>query len=133
MLKLWLEDDKRDEAQYGSRPPRHRQIIFINSVAALACAPGYTAYNRMYYDVLKVEGHVLTCIQATKAAVRSLADTLRLEALRLSSPVSKYTVHCAWDDWTIAKTGVGDLGYDFGDLYAYCCLAGGEEAVGCVV
>ena len=34
--------------------------------------------------------------KASKCAVRGLADTLRMEALRLSGPVSKYTVHCAF-------------------------------------
>lgn len=33
---------------------------------------------------------------ATKAAQRSLAETLRLEASRYSSPVSKYSIHIAF-------------------------------------
>ncbi|KAK6196626.1 hypothetical protein LQW54_011366 [Pestalotiopsis sp. IQ-011] len=33
---------------------------------------------------------------AAKAAVRALADTLRMEFLRYSNPASTYTVHCAF-------------------------------------
>lgn len=35
-------------------------------------------------------------MKASKCAVRGLADTLRMEALRLSGPASKYTIHCAF-------------------------------------
>ena len=34
--------------------------------------------------------------KASKCAVRALADTLRMEALRLSGPVSTYTIRCAF-------------------------------------
>lgn len=35
-------------------------------------------------------------MKASKCAVRGLADTLRMEALRLSGPASTYTIHCAF-------------------------------------
>jgi 3-dehydrosphinganine reductase len=35
-------------------------------------------------------------VLATKAALRSLADTLRMEVLRLSNAHSEYSVHCAF-------------------------------------
>ena len=35
-------------------------------------------------------------VKASKCAVRGLADTLRMEALRLSGPASTYTIHCAF-------------------------------------
>jgi 3-dehydrosphinganine reductase len=78
LLKMWVEDDKRVQSARTSSPTRLRQIVFINSAAALLPLPGYAAYS------------------PTKAAVRSLADTLRMEALRLSNPASTYTIHCAF-------------------------------------
>ncbi|CAG8955554.1 hypothetical protein HYFRA_00009508 [Hymenoscyphus fraxineus] len=74
MLRAWIEDDKTAERE----TPRLRQIVFINSAAAFLGLPGYTAYT------------------PSKCAVRALADTLRMEALRYSSQVSTYTIHCAF-------------------------------------
>ncbi|KAF2679794.1 short chain dehydrogenase [Lentithecium fluviatile CBS 122367] len=71
MLKRWTEDDKN--AEVPARP-RERKIIFMNSASALAPTPGYAAYS------------------PAKAAQRSLADLLRLEAMRYSGPVSEYKV-----------------------------------------
>lgn len=39
---------------------------------------------------------MLTLPIASKCALRGLADTLRMEALRLSGPASRYTIHCAF-------------------------------------
>ncbi|CAF9925818.1 MAG: hypothetical protein ALECFALPRED_003225 [Alectoria fallacina] len=74
MLKIWTEDDKNAERL----SPRLRQIAFINSAAAFLGLPGYAAYT------------------SSKCAVRGLTDTLRMEALRLSSPATTYTIHCAF-------------------------------------
>ncbi|PVH90412.1 hypothetical protein DM02DRAFT_678626 [Periconia macrospinosa] len=72
MLKRWTEDDKNAEVPARLR---ERKIIFINSASALAPTPGYAAYS-----------------QPAKAAQRSLADLLRLEAMRYSGPISEYKV-----------------------------------------
>jgi len=74
MLKIWTQDDRKTEA----RSPRLRRIVFINSAAAFLGLPGYVAYT------------------SSKCAVRALADTLRMEALRYSGPASVYTIHCAF-------------------------------------
>jgi len=74
MLKIWTEDDGKAE----TASPRLRQIVFINSAAAFIGLPGYIAYT------------------PSKCAVRALADTLRMEALRYSGPASTYTIHCAF-------------------------------------
>ncbi|KAJ4356510.1 uncharacterized protein N0V89_004544 [Didymosphaeria variabile] len=80
LLKIWINDDKNKESvpKSPNEPARHRQIIFINSAAAFAAVPGYIAYN------------------PARAALRALADTLRMEIMRYSSTKSTYTVHCAF-------------------------------------
>lgn len=75
VLKLWTQDDEDAKA---STMPRLRKIIFVNSSASLVPVPGYLAYS------------------AGKAAQRALADTLRLEAMRYSGPVSEYQVQCVF-------------------------------------
>ncbi|KAF2257979.1 hypothetical protein CC78DRAFT_622186 [Lojkania enalia] len=75
MFKIWTEDDQN--AQSASAP-KLRQIVFINSATALFPFPGYITYS------------------ASKCAVRAPVDALRMEALRLSGPMSKYTVHCTF-------------------------------------
>lgn len=50
LVKLWKQDDEEaaEEPNIGQTvQPRSRQIIFINSAAALAAIPGYDAYTRM--------------------------------------------------------------------------------------
>jgi 3-dehydrosphinganine reductase len=42
MLKMWTQDDKDAKVPPS---PRHRQIIFVNSSAALVPVPGYVAYS----------------------------------------------------------------------------------------
>ncbi|KAJ8109600.1 hypothetical protein ONZ43_g6088 [Nemania bipapillata] len=85
MLDIWIEDDRKEAISFtGSFPngkaekEKLRQIIFISSAAAFVCLPGSVAYS------------------PAKCAVRALADTLRLEALRYSNPWSRYTIHCAF-------------------------------------
>ena len=91
MLKLWTEDDKKAEV----KSHRLRQIAFINSAAAFLGLPGYAAYT-CELGRLQQGGRWLTSPKASKCAVRGLADTLRMEALRLSSQASTYTIHCAF-------------------------------------
>lgn len=94
ILKMWTEDDKKAKTS----KPRLRQIAFLNSAAAFLGMPGYAAYTcnsgatRRKHQV----GQLLTSPKASKCAVRGLADTLRMEALRLSGPISTYTIHCAF-------------------------------------
>ena len=44
--------------------------------------------------------------KATKCAVRALADTLRMEVLRLSGPQSSYTIHCAFPSNFIGESSI---------------------------
>lgn len=94
MLKIWTEDDKNAEVL----SPRLRQIAFINSAAAFLGLPGYAAYTGELGAAKRMHraGRSLTVPKASKCAVRGLADTLRMEALRLSSPATTYTIHCAF-------------------------------------
>ena len=53
LVKIWREDDKKaaEEIKNGltvQLQPTLRQIVFINSAAALAGIPGYDAYTRMF-------------------------------------------------------------------------------------
>ena len=50
----------------------------------------------------------LTSIKASKCAVRGLADTLRMEAIRLSNATSRYTVHCAFPSNFISPAFVAE-------------------------
>ena len=92
ILKIWTEDAAKSE------PPKLRQIVFINSAAAFLGMPGYVAYTGRLGATRRKhrESPLLISPQASKCAVRGLADTLRMEALRLSGPATKYTVHCAF-------------------------------------
>ena len=94
MIKIWTEDDKKAEVSC----PRLRQIAFINSAAAFLGLPGYAAYTCELGITKRIPrtNQSLTLVKALKCAVRGLADTLRMEALRLSSPVTTYTLHCAF-------------------------------------
>ncbi|KAF1961794.1 short chain dehydrogenase [Byssothecium circinans] len=80
LLKLWIDDDKScgSASSPARKPLRHRQIIFINSAAAFAPIPGYIAYN------------------PARAALRALADTLRIEIMRYLSATSTYAIYCAF-------------------------------------
>ena len=108
ILKMWTEDDTQT-AQTSSA--KLRQIVFINSAAAFLGMPGYVAYTCKFFfgrtskeDCSKPKKgfdrqNMLTFQptgKASKCAVRGLADTLRMEALRLSGPASTYTIHCAF-------------------------------------
>ncbi|KAF2770098.1 NAD(P)-binding protein [Teratosphaeria nubilosa] len=75
VMDIWLSEDAT-----SSKPAyqRHRQLIFINSAAAFLGLPGSGAYT------------------TSKAAVRALADTLRLEVLRHDTADSHYSIHCAF-------------------------------------
>ncbi|KAF2877770.1 putative short chain dehydrogenase/ reductase [Massariosphaeria phaeospora] len=83
-LRLWVQDDrdaKANELEKKSEKDvvvaaKERKIVFVNSSAALVPMPGYGAYS------------------AAKAAQRALADTLRTECLRYTSPLSTYTTQC---------------------------------------
>ncbi|VUC30985.1 unnamed protein product [Clonostachys rosea] len=76
-LDIWIEEDKRNK--WKASPRTHvRRIIIISSAAAFLGLPGSIAYT------------------PAKAAVRALADTLRFEMLRYSSPASKYSVHISF-------------------------------------
>ncbi|KAI5868186.1 putative short chain dehydrogenase/ reductase [Durotheca rogersii] len=77
LLDIWTEDDKKKGTD-GTTGPRLRQIIFVNSAAAFLGIPGSIAYT------------------PAKAAVRALADTLRMEVLRYNGPASSYSIHCAF-------------------------------------
>ncbi|KAL9119243.1 MAG: hypothetical protein Q9187_004203 [Circinaria calcarea] len=93
ILKIWTEDDQKTTTPSS----RLRQIVFINSAAAFVGIPGYVAYTCKLSARRKYQaGYPLTSHQASKCAVRGLADTLRMETLRLSSPASTYTIHCAF-------------------------------------
>ncbi|KAI1099371.1 putative short chain dehydrogenase/ reductase [Jackrogersella minutella] len=76
LIDIWTADDRKESSQ--DTQPRLRQIIFINSAAAFLGIPGSIAYT------------------PAKAAVRALADTLRMEVLRYNCPASTYTIHCAF-------------------------------------
>ncbi|KAI0440572.1 putative short chain dehydrogenase/ reductase [Xylaria telfairii] len=76
LVDTWTEDDKKNQKHTGK--PKLRQIIIVSSAAAFLGLPGSIAYT------------------PAKAAVRALADTLRMEFLRHSSATSTYTVHCAF-------------------------------------
>lgn len=91
VLQMWTQDDKDAKVPPS---PRLRQIIFVNSSAALVPVPGYVAYSgksKKYRMIC-----ALTPVEAAKSAQRALADTMRLEAMRYSGPVSTYTVHCVF-------------------------------------
>ena len=47
LLKIWVEDDKRN-TKLGTTQ-KLRQIIFINSGVVFIGMPGYTAYTRKPY------------------------------------------------------------------------------------
>ena len=94
MLKIWTEHDKN--TTYESH--KLRQIAFINSAAAFLGLPGYAAYTCELCATKRMHrvGRSLTSAKAAKCAVRGLADTLRMEALRLSNSGTTYTIHCAF-------------------------------------
>ncbi|KAF2020601.1 short chain dehydrogenase [Aaosphaeria arxii CBS 175.79] len=75
VLKIWRGVENKPELRGRTK---ERRIVFINSVGAFVGLPGYTAYT------------------PSKAAVRGLADTLRMEALYYSNPGTKYTIQCAF-------------------------------------
>jgi 3-dehydrosphinganine reductase len=75
LMDIWLAEDA---SSLKPSRPRHRQLIFINSAAAFLGLPGSIAYT------------------TSKAAVRALADTLRLEVLRHDTTESHYSIHCAF-------------------------------------
>ncbi|CAG9990393.1 unnamed protein product [Clonostachys byssicola] len=77
VLDIWIEDDKKHKWKANART-NVRRIVIISSAAAFLGLPGSIAYT------------------PAKAAVRALADTLRLEMLRYSSPASKYSVHISF-------------------------------------
>lgn len=54
----------------------------------------HTLVSRHKKEFLYDRGLILA--KAAKCAVRALADTLRMEVLRLSGPISNYTIHCAF-------------------------------------
>ncbi|ORY07382.1 hypothetical protein BCR34DRAFT_626446 [Clohesyomyces aquaticus] len=86
ILKIWSEDYKKMEQ------PKHqklRQIVFINSGLACIPVPGYGAYT-----------------VTSKSAIRGFADTLHIEALRLSNLASKCTSHCAFPSNFISEAFV---------------------------
>ncbi|KAA8617312.1 FabG Dehydrogenase with different specificities related to short-chain alcohol dehydrogenase [Pyrenophora tritici-repentis] len=76
-LDLWVQDDRNNECGQTSKPIP-RQIVIVSSAAAFVALPGSIAYT------------------PAKAAVRALADTLRLEMLRYSCAASAYSVHIAF-------------------------------------
>ncbi|CAH0054503.1 unnamed protein product [Clonostachys solani] len=76
-LDIWIEDDKKNKWKASPRT-NVRRIVIISSAAAFLGLPGSIAYT------------------PAKAAVRALADTLRLEMLRYSSPASRYSVHISF-------------------------------------
>ncbi|KAF2654561.1 short chain dehydrogenase [Lophiostoma macrostomum CBS 122681] len=84
MWKAWIDDDKNKDRKVGAR--QLRQVVFINSAGAFVGLPGYITYA------------------PSKCAVRALADTLRMEALRYSGASSTYTVHCAFPSNFITET-----------------------------
>ncbi|KAK2748479.1 putative secondary metabolism biosynthetic enzyme [Myotisia sp. PD_48] len=87
MLDIWIEEDEKKLSTPGSHP-KLRQIIFINSAAAFLGLPGSIAYTRTLTDP--------TYSKAAKAAVRALADTLRMEVMRYCCTQSTYSIHCAF-------------------------------------
>ena len=94
VLKIWTEDDHKTKTS----SPRLRQIVFINSAAAFLGIPDYAAYICESGAAIRKysAGLALTSPKVSKCAVRGLADTLRMEALRLSGSISTYTIHCAF-------------------------------------
>ncbi|KAI0193450.1 putative short chain dehydrogenase/ reductase [Astrocystis sublimbata] len=82
IMDIWTADDagKDSDVTVTTPPdaPKLRQIVFVSSAGAFLGIPGSIAYT------------------PAKVAVRALADTLRMEALRYSCPKSTYSIHCAF-------------------------------------
>lgn len=72
-IKAWLPDSLEKSGIIRTQEPRH--LIFTTSIVALITIPGYTQYS------------------PTKAAVKSLADTLALEVLLYESKYTPIKVH----------------------------------------
>ncbi|PYI12632.1 NAD(P)-binding protein [Aspergillus sclerotiicarbonarius CBS 121057] len=75
VMKVWKAE--LELAEEPSRVQQSRHIVFTASTAALVAVPGYAAYS------------------PSKAAIRSLADMLRLESL-MYSPAGSIQVHCSF-------------------------------------
>lgn len=73
LLKLWISTPSKEHERH--KPTRH--LVFTASTAALVSVPGYTAYS------------------PTKAALRSLADSLRQEVL-MYHRITDIKVHCSF-------------------------------------
>ncbi|KAF2651118.1 putative short chain dehydrogenase/ reductase [Lophiostoma macrostomum CBS 122681] len=99
VLKEWVEDDKRkremgmgmwkdgmEEEGGKGKEGKERKIVLVNSTASLVPAPGYGSYT------------------ASKLAQRGLAETLRLECTRYTTPLSTYTTQCIFAHNFISPT-----------------------------
>jgi 3-dehydrosphinganine reductase len=90
ILKIWERDDQKSK----STTQKLRQIVFINSGLVFIPIPGYGAYTGTL-NIVSTFWPRLNYL-ASKCAVRGLADTLRIEAHRLTCSASRYTIHCAF-------------------------------------
>ena len=72
-MKSWLPENAERHQSPQSLEPRH--LIFTTSIVALITIPGYAQYS------------------PTKAAIKSLADTLALEAILYESTYAPIKVH----------------------------------------
>ncbi|PWY76929.1 oxidoreductase,short chain dehydrogenase [Aspergillus eucalypticola CBS 122712] len=75
VMKIWATELKLGNEHTEVQQPRH--LVFTGSTAAIVAVPGYAAYS------------------PSKAAVRSLADSLRQESL-MYSPAGSIQVHCSF-------------------------------------
>lgn len=96
ILDLWVKGSS--EATVSGRHHRVRRIVFVSACAAFLSMPGSIAYTRKYLANVVGERSKATddIITAAKVAVRALADSLRMELLRYSSPSYTYSIHCAF-------------------------------------
>ncbi|KAI0190588.1 putative short chain dehydrogenase/ reductase [Astrocystis sublimbata] len=76
VIDQWLGGDSKVPTRDKSH--LNRRIVFVSSCAAFLSMPGSLAYT------------------PAKAAVRALADSLRMELLRYSSSSCTYSIHCAF-------------------------------------
>lgn len=124
LFDIWTRQDSSAAAAAAKDQPRRiRRVVFVSSAAAFVSLPGSVAYSRRLLSTLSPTPrppsplwappetspnpliqwsnmpHLTTThkpLIAAKCALRSLADTLRLEALRYSCESATYSIHIAF-------------------------------------
>lgn len=96
ILDLWIKGGSEAIVKGGHH--RVRRIVFVSACAAFLGMPGSIAYTRKYLTKAVGERSMATddVFEAAKVAVRALADSLRMELMRYSSPSCTYSIHCAF-------------------------------------